>query len=489
MKKLENFPRCYCITLEESKDRQRHLYHLAQKYSIKPFNLIISQRFDQCNDVIHGPFVHTLNSSNKGASTSHLKAIKKWLSETDESEKFALFFEDDVSFETVDYWNFTWQEFVDNLPKDWEAMHLMWVRPHMVKIELRERYPDDWSATAFMITRDYGRKLLERFMIGDNEFNYDLGNLQPIVENVMFTSGKVYTCPLFVEATQLLTTFMNAPEYDSKFVTDGQGEGHHDSRTSVLNWWKDIGVNVDVKDLMNTKLFPVNFDWGKFSPELISSLKKEIGRENIYERFNSVKEGDVVLDIGASVGPFSHSILPKKPEKLYCVEPSKDLFISLVKNTSSFSVDTPIIYVNKAISDDGEAKVFSGNENIYGGNNDYEVISFDNLIQEYNISKVDFLKLDCEGGEYDIFNDNNIEWIVENVKYIAAEFHLTYTGHKEMFKNFRDRYLQRFKSYVILSNINQNILPGYELNLSRWIFDDLFLDNYHGELMIYIKNF
>ena len=282
MKKLENFPKCYCITLEESKDRQRHLYHVAQKYSIEPFRLLISQRFDQCNDIIHGPFVHTLNSSNKGASTCHLKAIKKWLSETDESEKYALFFEDDVSFETVDYWDFTWEEFVENLPDDWDAIQLMWVRPHMIKIEFRERYPDDWSATAFMVTRDYGRKLLERFMISDNEFNYDLGNLQPIVENVMFTSGKVYTCPLFVEATQLLTTFMNAPEYDSKFVTDGQNEGHHDSRLSVLNWWKNVGNKISIEKLLNNHLLPKSFEWGPISEQLQNSINTEMGRVNVY---------------------------------------------------------------------------------------------------------------------------------------------------------------------------------------------------------------
>lgn len=365
----------------------------------------------------------------------------------------------------------------------------MWVRPHMVNIEFRERYPDDWSATAFMLKRSYGQRLLDRFMISENEFNYDIGNVQPIVENVMFTSGKVYTIPLFVEETELPTTFMNAPEFDSSLIVNGQGESHHDSQSAVVNWWKNIGNKTNIKKIMNTRIFPPNFDWGKFSPDLISSLKKEFERDNIYERFNSVKVGDVVVDIGASIGPFTYSIIPRYPSSVYCVEPSKDLFTSLVRNTSKFSLDVPIVYINKAISETGkDVKVFSGNQNVYGGIEEFDYISFSDFIDEYKISQIDFLKMDCEGGEYDIFTDDNIEWILKNVKYIAAEFHLTYPGCKDKFKNFRDKYLQRFDEYIVLSNGHQNISNGFELNLTKWIFDDRFFNDYWGELMIYIKN-
>jgi FkbM family methyltransferase len=486
--KLHNFPPVYYISLEESQDRQKNLEKQFQEHGITKYTSMIFKRFAECNDVIRGPYVYTLNSSNKGASTSHLKSIQKWLNETD--EPYAVFFEDDVSFETVKYWSFDWEDFMNELPNDWEAVQLMWVRPHMVKIEFREKYPDDWSATAFMLTRSYGQRLLNRFMISDNEFNYDMGEFQPIVENVMFSSGKVYTIPLFVEETELPTTFMNAPEFDSGLISNGQGESHHDSQSTVLNWWKNIGHKTSLKKIMNNHIFPSDFDWGKFNPDLISSLKKEFGRENIYERFNTIKYNDIVVDIGASVGPFTYSILSENPNAVYCIEPSKDLFTSLVRNTSKFCVETPIVYINKAISDGNreEVKVFSGNENIYGGENDFDTLSFLDFVKDYKISYIDFLKMDCEGGEYDIFTDENIDWIVENVKYIAAEFHLTYSGCKEKFKNFRNKYLELFENYIVLSNGYQNISTGYELNLTRWIFDDKFLNEYHGELLIYIRN-
>lgn len=487
--KLQNFPPVYYVSLEESVDRQKHLEKQFKENGIVNYTPMIFKRFAECNDIIHGPFVHTLNSSNKGASTSHLKSIKKWLIET--NEPYAVFFEDDVSFETIKYWNFTWNDFMENLPSDWEAVQLMWVRPHMVKVEFRERYEDDWSATAFLLKRDYGQKLLNRFMMNDEEFNYDMGGIQPIVENVMFTSGRVYTIPLLIEETALPSTFLNSPEFDPSLVINGQSQCHHGSQSAVLNWWKNIGCETSIEKIMNTQVFPVDFDWGKFNCDLVSSLKKEFGRDNIYERFHAVKENDVVVDIGASVGPFTYSILKKKPKTVYCVEPSKTLLYSLVKNTSKFSTQTPIVYIPKAISNGKieDVKVFSGNQNVYGGIDDFEYCSFHDFTQEYQISQIDFLKMDCEGGEYDIFTDENIDWIVQNVKYIVAEFHLTYPGCKEKFKNFRDKYLERFNNYIILSNGYQNISTGYELNLSRWIFDDRFFDDYYGELLIYINNY
>lgn len=489
MNKLQNFPPVYYITLEESIDRQNNLSKQFNEYGITNYTPMIFKRFLECDDIIQGPYVHTLNSSNKGASTSHLKSIKKWLTETD--DPYAVFFEDDISFETVKYWNFTWDDFMNNLPTDWEAVQLMWVRPHMVKIEFRERYPDDWSATAFLLTRSYGQKLLDRFMISDNEFHYDIGNYQPIVENILFTSGRVYTIPLFVEEILLPTTFINAPEFDQSLITNGQRESHHYSQFAVLEWWKNIGSKTSIFKIMNTDVFPQNFDWGKFSPYLIRTLVKEFGMDNIYEKFRTVEDGDVVVDIGASVGPFTYSIINKNPKEIYCIEPSKDLFCSLVKNTSKFVKKTPIVYINKAICDENpkEVKVFSGNENVYGGIDDFEFFKFKDFIEEYQIQKIDFLKMDCEGGEYDVFTDENIDWILNNVKHIAAEFHLTYSGYKEKFKQFRDKYLERFEKYIVLSNENQNISNGFELNLSRWIFDDKFLNDYHGELMIYLSNY
>ena len=40
-----------------------------------------------------------------------------------------------------------------------------------------------------------------------------------------------------------------------------------------------------------------------------------------------------------------------------------------------------------------------------------KTIKFSSLLEQYDIKKIDFFKTDCEGGEYDIFNNENIGWL------------------------------------------------------------------------------
>jgi len=486
--KLQNFPPVYYISLEESEDRREKLEKQFIENGIVNFKSLISKRFDECDDIVTGKFSDKMKSTTKGAVISHLKNIKRWIEETD--DEYAIFFEDDVSFETVDYWNFSWDDFIKELPEDWEAIQLMWIRFGIGVVEFRERFPDDWSAAAFMLTREYGKKLIDKYMINSNEFNFDLGLRVPVVESILYSLGKVYTFPLFVEDVSIPSTFVKSPEFEDNLIKDGQGEFHHESYERISSWWKSVGKRKSLKKLINSQsIFPNTFDWGGFNSELISSFKLEFEKKKIYERYYKIKPNDTVVDIGASVGSFTYSILDKNPKSVYCVEPSRELFGSLVRNTSKFTTKTPIVYINKAISENREdVKVFSGNENVYGGNNNFETIKFKQLIDEYQIEKIDFLKLDCEGGEYDIFNEENIDWILENVSNIAGEFHLTYPGYKDKFVYFRDNFLELFDDYLILTNGNQNISKGHELNITDWIFDKHFFNSFWGELMIYTRS-
>ena len=78
-----------------------------------------------------------------------------------------------------------------------------------------------------------------------------------------------------------------------------------------------------------------NFDWGWMENPEVTDLKplliKEVFEDRIYEKFFTIDEGDIVLDIGSSVGPFAYSILDKKPKHIYCLEPSSVEFSTLNK--------------------------------------------------------------------------------------------------------------------------------------------------------------
>ena len=244
MNNLENFPPVYYVTLEDSIDRQKELEQQFEKYGVIP-KAIKSKRFSESNDVITGKYVYQLTGPTQGCVVSHLKAIRTWY-ESNESE-YAFFCEDDLSLKTVDYWNFKWEEFIERLPEDCECVQLMTIRGDFDEINFRDRKWDDWSETAYIINRDYAKKLIDSYCIGDT-FHLELKNLDvmPIGENILFTNiGKVYTFPLFVENTDISTTDINDIE-----LKEGQKPNHVYSSEYVYDWWKQNGKSKPIDELM-----------------------------------------------------------------------------------------------------------------------------------------------------------------------------------------------------------------------------------------------
>ena len=218
-----------------------------------------------------------------------------------------------------------------------------------------------------------------------------------------------------------------------------------------------------------------NFIWEpKCYDGFRETVEHEIFQEKIYERFFEVEEGDIVFDIGASLGPFTYSILHKNPSHVFALEPSYSEFKTLVLNTRHGNVTQ----INKGISDKiGEYNfgfVFDTNEN----HKTYST-TFKKIISDYKISKIDFLKTDCESGEYDIFTIDNIFWIKQNVRKIAGEWHLGDDWMKEKFKIFRDTYLRIFPNFKIFS------FDGIDITWRVWSEDFI---HFYSEIMIYIDN-
>ena len=204
------------------------------------------------------------------------------------------------------------------------------------------------------------------------------------------------------------------------------------------------------------------------------TVEKEIFEDKIYERLFQVEEGDVVFDIGASLGPFTYSILDKNPSQVFSFEPSYEEFKTLVLNTRHGNVT----HINKGISNTvGEFK-FTDVFDVSGGHKLYST-TFNKVINDYNIKKINFLKTDCESGEYDIFTLENLFWIKNNVKKISGEWHLSTPKFKEKFRLFRDVYLRVFPNFRIFS------FDGVDITWSIW--NDNFIP-YYDEIMIYIDN-
>jgi GR25 family glycosyltransferase involved in LPS biosynthesis len=236
MKRLYEFPSVNYITLFESEDRQKYLEEQLRSRGVTNINAHKFHRFPHYNYDVRGQYKEELSTTHLGIITGHLMTIKKWLEETD--EPYTVICEDDVSLEICDYWNFEWPEFMELLPSDWECVVMMVIRKHgnIQKFTLKERDSWDWGATAYLISREFAKRLIEKRVKSDH-FDIEIHgtNLIPIVENVLYhDSGKIYNIPLFVEGDVFISTYDNEKKNE-------QRETHRKSRESVLYWWRGLG--------------------------------------------------------------------------------------------------------------------------------------------------------------------------------------------------------------------------------------------------------
>ena len=227
-------------------------------------------------------------------------------------------------------------------------------------------------------------------------------------------------------------------------------------------------------------------DWNKFSWEgLTESDVKHFHAEleqRCYEKIFEVEKNDIVLDIGAFYGAFTYSILDKKPKHCWCIEPVDNNFKVLKKNLMGY----PVSFVRGAISNHRDVELF-WEDNSGTGNNRHKApgLNFKTFIADNCIDNVDFMKMDCEGGEYLVFTEENVNFLKNNVKKIACEFHLDGAAldntkrDKNYFRYFRDNILTQFKNYKVYS---------YDYCDIKWdLFTEHFLD-YYTEIYIYIDN-
>jgi FkbM family methyltransferase len=227
-----------------------------------------------------------------------------------------------------------------------------------------------------------------------------------------------------------------------------------------------------------------NFEWGWMNNEIRVSegimnhkerIIDEIFIQKAYEKHFEVKEGDVVMDIGSSIGPFTYSILHKNPKIVYCIEPSEIEHPTLIKNVSNPNVQI----IKSAISNqDGKLK----SKNIFGSNDEeteVDCVKFNTIIEKFKIDRIDFLKTDCEGGEYDVFNIENLCWLKKNLGVCSGEWHLNTTELKEKFREFRDVFLRVFPNHKIFS------IDGVDIKWDLW--NEHFIE-YYTEIIISIDN-
>lgn len=185
----------------------------------------------------------------------------------------------------------------------------------------------------------------------------------------------------------------------------------------------------------------------------------EIDGENTFRLSYNLNKNSIVFDLGGYIGEWTEKIYSLYNPTIFVFEPvdkfAKIMYKKFNKNKkikifkfglSNISRDV-IINVDKTAS-----SIFKK------GNNKEKIklINIDDFIKDNNIKIIDLMKINIEGGEYDLLDfmlDNNI---VYNIRNIQIQFHKFVPNAEARMRNIQTRLKQSHKLTYQHIFINEN---------------------------------
>jgi len=173
----------------------------------------------------------------------------------------------------------------------------------------------------------------------------------------------------------------------------------------------------------------------------VSSIIEPLGSKG-YLKFFNISPKDTVIDIGANIGGFSIYAADAATKGIvYAFEPVENNFIMLQKNIQANNIKNIKTFRKGVLGKEKKTRIFlakrNSNHSIFkkeknSGSILASFTSLPKIFSENRIGRCDFLKIDCEGAEYDILMTCP-EDTLKKIAKIAVEVHEP-KGVKNRFK-------------------------------------------------------
>ena len=239
--KLDGFPSVYYINLDDHSERREYMEDQFRYWGIENYTRISAHDGRGDNDlseVLKGTYPKMMTSGEVGCVTSHLRALKHWLENTD--EEYLVVMEDDCDISTVAHWGFTWKEFMSNAPYHFDCIQLAIINPSELHVKMHLRFVNDFSTACYIIRRHHAEKLVRLHCRGD-KYKLDQ-NVKPraVADDLIYNSGLTFACPLFLYKIELGSSIHDI--HVNVF--------HKSSHEGMWSFWKNSAPNIK--------------DWSKF---------------------------------------------------------------------------------------------------------------------------------------------------------------------------------------------------------------------------------
>lgn len=249
--KLKGLPPIYCINLDDQPDRWKYMEDQFKYWEIENYTRISAYdgRSDDLGDILKGRYPDAMNSGEVGCVTSHLKALKHFVENTD--DQCALIMEDDCDLSTVSHWQFTWKDFFSKIPYAYDVVQLAIINPAQISVQIHRRFVNDFSTACYLITRRHAEKLIHFHVRGD-KYKLDNGcRPRAVADDLIYNSGNTYAIPLLLYKIEL----------GSSIHKDHVDVFHKSSHEGLWQFWRNQAADQDWN-----KMFDFNPYYGTLPP-------------------------------------------------------------------------------------------------------------------------------------------------------------------------------------------------------------------------------
>ena len=200
---LKDFGPIYVLNVKSREDRRAHIESEFAKYSVTNF------QFHECVDANTANMLDyiapyeslPLSAGELACGISHLHAIRDWLATS--STDYAIIVEDDLSLDTVQYWQWDWTGFLNLIESKYDMLQLAIINGGDINTSIHFREARDWSASCYLVTRSWGEKLMTKYF-KDGKIHFPSISREKIVpEGLVYGEAICLSFPLFISKESL----------------------------------------------------------------------------------------------------------------------------------------------------------------------------------------------------------------------------------------------------------------------------------------------